>query len=642
MSQNRVTEPFEPLPDSPLIFKQRYLCQQELGRGGFGVVYLALDRLLEDRPVVIKVLHDTFDTSQYGDWFKRKFQHELQALARLRHPGIVAVLDRGELADGQPFIVMEYIEGITLSQLLKQGALTLPHVAHLLSQISRALDAAHAQQVYHRDLKPENVMLQPLGRGAELVKLIDFGIATVKDAKEARTGQPNKARPDVTEPQTVVAGTLRYMAPEQLRGKPTAQSDIFALGVIVYEMLTGQTPFQAETPVQLYQLQSEAGYRQATALQPALPPSVDAVLQKALAFDPALRYASAQEFAADLARTIVPTSPSPSPSPAANKFYIVRPTDAEFLDAIARRDSIVLVKGARQMGKTSLLARGLQQARANGARVVITDLQTLNADHLKNIEALFMALADAIADQLELEFDPARHWRASRGPSPNFARFIEKEVLGRLQTPLVWALDEVDRLFACPFGSEVFGLFRSWYNRRALDPTTPWQRLTLAIAYATEAHLFITDVNQSPFNVGTRLTLADFTLPQVEELNRRYQFPLRNPHEAAQFYQLVGGQPYLTQHGLKEMAMRQLQFSEFLSRAELDDGPYGEHLRRMQLMLTQDAQLHSAVRAVINGQPCPATEVFYRLRSAGVVAGEVAQEARLRCRLYANYLRRHL
>ena len=93
--------------------------------------------------------------------------------------------------------------------------------------------------------------------------------------------------------------------------------------------------------------------------------------------------------------------------------------------------------------------------------------------------------------------------------------------LGQNQTHLVWGMDEVDRLFTCAFGNEVFGLFRSWHNARSLDPAGPWPRLTLALAYATEAHLFITDIHQSPFNVGTRLVLEDFTLAQMAELNRR-------------------------------------------------------------------------------------------------------------------------
>jgi len=328
--------------------------------------------------------------------------------------------------------------------------------------------------------------------------------------------------------------------------------------------------------------------------------------------------------------------------PLDSKLYVVRPTDEEFLRAIKRRDSIVLVKGARQMGKTSLLARGIQQARQSGAKVVITDLQTLNAAHLSSIDALFQTLAGLIADQLDLDVMPEEEWNARRGASINFARYMRRHVLGALETPLVWAMDEVDRLFACDFGSEVFGLFRSWHNERSLDPASPWERLTLAIAYATEAHLFITDPNQSPFNVGTRLELQDFTFDQVAELNARFGSSLQGNAEVARFVRLVGGHPYLVHRGLYNIKTHGLTLSSFEVLADRDEGPFGDHLRRILVLLARDPALTDVVREVLRGRPCPTTESFYRLRSAGVLAGDSARDAKPRCQLYANYLERHL
>src|SRR5207237_833316 len=128
-----------------------------------------------------------------------------------------------------------------------------------------------------------------------------------------------------------------------------------------------------------------------------------------------------------------------------------------------------------------------------------------------------------------------------RAPSINFERYIRREVLEKLSEPLVWGLDEVDRLFTCPYASEVFGLFRTWHNERAVDPMAPWGQLTLAIVYATEAHLFITDQNQSPFNVGTRLELKDFSIEQVGELNARYNSPLKGNEEGGRFFKVLSG-----------------------------------------------------------------------------------------------------
>jgi len=328
--------------------------------------------------------------------------------------------------------------------------------------------------------------------------------------------------------------------------------------------------------------------------------------------------------------------------PLDSRFYVVRSTDQEFLTAICRNDSIVLVKGARQMGKTSLVARGLQLSRQSGDHIILTDFQKLNTKHLESTEIFFRVLTESIADQLDLNLDVDTIWNPKRGPSVNFERFLRREVLPKIGKRLVWGMDEVDRLFSCSFGSEVFGLFRSWHNERSLDPCGPWQKLTMVIAYATEAHMFITDINQSPFNVGTRLSLEDFSLEQVTELNERYGGPLKGPTEVAAYFKLLGGQPYLTRRGLNEIASRGIDFHAFEAQACRDDGPLGDHLRRILFSLAQDPALCNVVRDVLSGRHNAAAEEFYRLRSAGIMAGESAREMRPRCDLYETYLSRHL
>jgi serine/threonine protein kinase len=341
-----------------------------------------------------------------------------------------------------------------------------------------------------------------------------------------------------------------------------------------------------------------------------------------------------------------PQPPRPAPAngamPLDCRFYIVRSTDDDFLSAITRQDSIVLVKGARQMGKTSLMARGLQLARQNGNRVILTDFQKLNSNNLESTEGLFRVLAESIADQLDYDLEIDSVWNTKRGPSVNFERFLRRQIFPKVGRRLVWAMDEVDRLFSCTFASEVFGLFRSWHNERSLDPTGPWQTLTLAIAYATEAHMFITDINQSPFNVGTRLSLADFTLEQFTELNERYGNPLRDANQIAACFKLLGGQPYLSNRGLNQMASHRIDFWSFEAQACRDEGPFGDHLRRILFLLAQDPALCNVMRSVLSGRNTTAPEQFYRLRSAGIVAGESAREMQPRCELYARYLSQHL
>lgn len=345
------------------------------------------------------------------------------------------------------------------------------------------------------------------------------------------------------------------------------------------------------------------------------------------------------------------TTPAPVPESAAalplepaggamlprSPFYVERNADTLFHAALARRDGIVLVKGARQVGKTSLLARGLQAARETGARVVLTDFQKFNEAQLATPNDLCLALATSLALQLELDVSPHAVWNPDYGANLNLEQFVRRRVLKKLETPLVWGLDELDRVFACPFSGEIFGLFRSWHNERSLDPFGPWGHLTLAMAYATEAHLFITDLNQSPFNVGTLLTLEDFTLAQVADLNRRHGEVLSDS-DLTRFHDLVGGQPFLVRQGLNALASQPRAFAEFEADALAESGIYGDHLRRMFVALSRSPDLLQVVHDLPASRALPTPEQFFRLRAAGVLSGASSQQARFRCRLYADYL----
>jgi hypothetical protein len=328
--------------------------------------------------------------------------------------------------------------------------------------------------------------------------------------------------------------------------------------------------------------------------------------------------------------------------PLDSEFYIVRPTDDEFREAIARRDSIVLVKGARQMGKTSLLARGLQQARQSHAKVVLTDFQKLNESDMKSVETFFRALAGLIAEKLDLDVEVSDTWKSEQAANTNFERFMRRQVLKKIDGPLVWGMDEVDRLFSCEFATDVFGLIRSWHNERSLDPEGPWKNLTMCIVYATEANLFIKDPNQSPFNVGTKLALSDFNRKQVAELNARYGRPLRDDAGLDRFFAEVGGSPYLVRRGLQELKKPGADLDTFLAEADRDEGPFGDHLRRILVMLAKNPSLCEPVKRILQGSTEIGMDDFVRLRSAGVMAGESAREVQPRCKLYAAFLKRHM
>jgi hypothetical protein len=188
---------------------------------------------------------------------------------------------------------------------------------------------------------------------------------------------------------------------------------------------------------------------------------------------------------------------------------------------------------------------------------------------------------------------------------------------------------------------EVFGLFRSWHNERALDPAGPWSRFTLVMAYATEAHLFVSDLNQSPFNVGLRFDLEDFTPAQVADLDQRYGGPLGTAPQRERFTALVGGHPYLVRRSLQELARQQLPLTELEATLLRDGGVFKDHLRRLLYSLSQDSELVQAVQALLRGETC-AEEPFFRLRSAGLVIGQLPEAATLRCELYRHYLERYL
>ena len=272
--------------------KDRYLIERELARGGIGIVFLAQDKQLLSRQVVVKILLEEMAGSEHRAWLMKKFSQEIEALARIDHPGVVGVFDAGQLDDGKPYLVMQYVEGRSLRSAMDAGKSDFRQVADIVRQIGQALSAAHDKGVVHRDLKPENIMLQTLGEGEEIIKLIDFGIAQVTDSQ---ISSPERTR---------IAGAMPYMASEQLKGKPSAASDIYALGVIAYEMLTGSLPFYPGTMVELYEMQQLGVQVRPRELCPDLPPAAEQAILRALSFAPDQRPRRAREFGEELARAL--------------------------------------------------------------------------------------------------------------------------------------------------------------------------------------------------------------------------------------------------------------------------------------------------------------------------------------------------
>ncbi|MGE0130401.1 MAG: protein kinase [Blastocatellales bacterium] len=293
--------PTEPDHYLGLVLKDRYLIERELGRGGIGVVYLARDKQLLSREVVVKILFASKGNDKYDTWFTKKFKQEMEALARINHPGVVGVLDSGEAPDGKAFLVMQYVQGDTLRGVMPPQGMDFEKAARIIRQTGQALTAAHDKGVFHRDLKPENIMIEDLGGGEFQAKLIDFGVARIKDSQVATTAEV-----------TWIAGTPPYMAPEQLRGRPTAESDIYGLGAVAYEMLTGHPPFKADSAVDLYEMQKQGEITKPKEIRRNLPEAAEDAILRALSFNASDRYASARQFAEELARALTGQPPSSS------------------------------------------------------------------------------------------------------------------------------------------------------------------------------------------------------------------------------------------------------------------------------------------------------------------------------------------
>ncbi|HEY6650983.1 MAG TPA: Stk1 family PASTA domain-containing Ser/Thr kinase, partial [Actinomycetota bacterium] len=267
---------------SDSVLGERYRVEARIGAGGMAEVYRGFDQVL-DRTVAIKVLLPQFARDA---GFVARFRREAQAAARLNQPTIVGVFDTGADGDRQ-YIVMEFVEGRTLADFLTSGRRpTLVQAVELTRKIAEALAAAHAQGIVHRDIKPGNVMVTRDG----FVKVMDFGIARMQT--------------DVTAPQTSsVIGTPTYLSPEQAQGQAVdARSDIYSLGCVLYELLAGRPPFTGDTPVAIAYKQVNETPVPPSAHNPEVPPQLDAVVMKCLAKNPANRYQSAEELAADLER----------------------------------------------------------------------------------------------------------------------------------------------------------------------------------------------------------------------------------------------------------------------------------------------------------------------------------------------------
>ncbi len=272
----------------------RYEVKQIIGRGGMAEVHEGLDTRL-NRRVAIKVLRSDLARDPV---FQERFRREAQSAAGLNHPNIVSIYDTGQDTHTEgltqvnvPYIVMEYVDGVTLREMLQNGPRILPERGlEILAGVLAALDYAHRHGIVHRDIKPANVMINTHGDA----KVMDFGIArAMSDAATSVTAT------------SAVMGTAQYLSPEQARGEVAdARSDIYAAGCLLYELLTGATPFTGDSPVSIAYQHVNSQVIPPSNLDPSIPHTLDAIVLQALAKNPLSRYQTAAEMRADVERAI--------------------------------------------------------------------------------------------------------------------------------------------------------------------------------------------------------------------------------------------------------------------------------------------------------------------------------------------------
>jgi hypothetical protein len=290
------------------------------------------------------------------------------------------------------------------------------------------------------------------------------------------------------------------------------------------------------------------------------------------------------------------------------------------------------------MGKSSLLIRVIDAAVKAGKHVVFLDFQLFDRTVLADADRFFRQFCAWLSDELELEDRVDEYWSAPLGNSQRCTRYIGRYILKELDRPLTLAMDEVEVIFETNFRSDFFGMLRSWHNSRA--NTLAWRRLDLALVTSTEPYQLIENLNQSPFNVGQVIELADFTPEQVHDLNRRHGWPLTADIER-QLMELLGGHPYLMRRALYLVTSGRVTVADLFANATSDRGPFGDHLRYHLFRLHDKKELVQGLLQVIRQNKCEDDRTFFRLRGAGLVRREGSATVP-RCPLYAAYFRGRL
>jgi hypothetical protein len=317
--------------------------------------------------------------------------------------------------------------------------------------------------------------------------------------------------------------------------------------------------------------------------------------------------------------------------------YIERPADAAALKAIQSQGVTLTITGARQVGKTSLLARTMAEARRQGKLALTIDFQLFEQPVLADPDRLFRYLCEVAGIGLGLDSCVDAYW-GNLDNSSDCTRYFEDYLLPRLNAPLVLALDKIERIPDTAARSSFFSMLRAWCDNRATMPI--WKQLDLVLVTSAEPDQLAANPHQAPFNAGLTIALDDFTPDQVAELNQRHGQPFA-PAQMRALTTLLAGHPYLICRALYLAAAGQQTPDQIIDQAVDDSGPFGDHLRYQLFKLYSQPHLVDELRQIINCGACADERAFHELHSVGLVRREGEREL-ARCRLYAAYFQKHL
>lgn len=320
-------------------------------------------------------------------------------------------------------------------------------------------------------------------------------------------------------------------------------------------------------------------------------------------------------------------------------FYIERHADNQLHQQLANQGTTTTIQAGRQTGKTSLLTHAINAYQKEHKKIIYLDFHLVDETSRENLTNFLRFLSEAIAEQIDLELDVVdRYWQTARNPAQTFNRFLQKEMLQRINHPILLAIDEADVLLGTEFQKHFFALLRAWDSRRAFD--ADWRKLNLVMVISTHPYLLIDDVNLSPFNVGLTIRLRDFSPDQVADLNQRHGTPLTQ-NDIPALMNLVGGHPYLVRQAYYTLVGERLSLQDLLKVANSPDGPFGKHLLFYLHSLKKNPTLLAAIQQLLQDQKLPDEALLERLSAVGLIQQEDGKW-KPRCGLYAEFFKGRL